>query len=317
MLKYRLIFGLGMFLLVWGLFFLDNQLDQIDLTGTSAQKVFLGRHYLPAGLLLLLAFIVMIGLATRELCRIFYAKQIAADPFMIWLSGTLGCVLIYIIPYTLDSQATIAIYASLMVLMFILALIRHGLQRKPSGAVTVAGVTMLSLIYIGILPGFYLAIRRWHSAWVIAALILVAKSCDIGAYFTGKAMGRHKLIPWLSPGKTWEGLAGGLIFSSLLAVGLAAIGNHYHFSGRWQTTETGRVFVEIPYPLWFAAVAGLTIGLAGQFGDLIASLFKRDAGIKDSGKSIPGFGGLLDVIDSTIIAAPVAYWLLQMATLLK
>ena len=306
-----------MSLLLLGVFYLDNQLDQIDLTDTAAQKIFLGRHYLPAGLLLLLAFIAMIGLVTRELCRIFSAKQIAADPLMIWLSGTLGCVLIYIIPYTLDSQATIAIYASLMVFIFVLALLKHSLQRNANGAVTVAGVTMFSLIYIGVLPGFYLAIRRWHSAWVIAAIIFIAKSCDIGAYFTGKALGRHKLIPWLSPGKTWEGLIGGLVLSSLLATVLAILGNYYQISGRWQSSETGRIFLNNPYSLWFAAGAGCLIGLAGQFGDLIASLFKRDAGIKDSGKSIPGFGGMLDVVDSTIIAAPVAYWLLQTAVLIQ
>jgi phosphatidate cytidylyltransferase len=68
----------------------------------------------------------------------------------------------------------------------------------------------------------------------------------------------------------------------------------------------------VHYPLWYAALAGLLLGLIGQFGDLVASLFKRDAGIKDSGSSIPGFGGVLDVIDSPIVVAPFAYWLLML-----
>ncbi|MFW6032287.1 MAG: phosphatidate cytidylyltransferase, partial [Phycisphaeraceae bacterium] len=171
------------------------------------------------------------------------------------------------------------------------------------GSVAVASVSLFALIYLGTLPGFYLAIRHDHSAWVVAALIVITKSCDVGAYFTGRAIGRHKLVPWLSPGKTWEGLGGGVLLSALLAAVLAWVGNTW-FSGPDATVRA--------YPLWFAAVAGLALGLAGQFGDLTASLFKRDAGVKDSGRSIPGFGGLLDVVDSPLVVAPLAYWLLRL-----
>jgi len=142
---------------------------------------------------------------------------------------------------------------------------------------------------------------------------LVIKACDIGAYFTGKAMGRHKMIPWLSPGKTWEGLLGGVLLSGLVASGIAALFNHLqdrfedlHLAGAW----CGHDFVPASFSLVGAAAAGVLIGLVGQLGDLTASVFKRDADIKDSGSSIPGFGGILDVTDSPLIAAPLAYWML-------
>ena len=312
MLKYRLVFGPIMIAVLLGTLYLDDWLDQIDLGGTVWQSIFLGRTYLPAGLLMLGFIIVAIILASRELCRIFHAENVAASPFMVGLSGTLCCVLLYIIPYGMDSQQTVAIYASFMVGIFILSLVRHSYGGRTEGAVTVAAVTMFALIYLGALPGFYLAIRRWHSAWVIAAVMLITKSCDIGAYFTGRAIGRTKLIPWLSPGKTWEGLVGGVATSALLAVGLAAIANFYDWFGHWQPGYESRQFVAYDIPLWYAAACGIVFGLVGVVGDLTASLFKRDAGIKDSGRAIPGFGGVMDVVDSPILVAPFAYWLLTL-----
>ena len=317
MLKYRLVFGPIMIAALLGVFYLDNRLDRVSLTGTVWQDLFLGRDYLPAGIVMLVWLLVVIVFASRELCRIFHAENVAASPFMVGLSGCIGCILVYIIPYSTDSQQTIAIYASLMVLLFVLALVRHTWNRQPDGAVTVAAVTMFALIYLGTMPGFFLAIRRWHSAWIILAIILITKSCDIGAYFTGRALGRTKLIPWLSPGKTWEGLYGGVFMSGLVALGLAALANHFNWFGKWEMNELGdRHFETYAFPLWYAGICGLILGLVGVVGDLVESLFKRDAGIKDSGKTIPGFGGVLDVVDSPILVAPIAYWLLSLAAVI-
>jgi phosphatidate cytidylyltransferase len=151
----------------------------------------------------------------------------------------------------------------------------------------------------------------------VLAIIMVTKCCDSGAYFTGRAIGRRKLIPWLSPGKTWEGFIGGLVTAVVVAVILGAIGNHLQpldaASGvRLIGSEdvAAHQFVPTHYPLWLVALFGLVIGLVTPFGDLTASLLKRDAGIKDSGTTIPGFGGLIDIIDSPIVVAPVAYWFL-------
>jgi phosphatidate cytidylyltransferase len=147
--------------------------------------------------------------------------------------------------------------------------------------------------------GFLLALRREHSAWVVAGIVLVTKSCDTGAYFTGRAIGRHKMIPWLSPGKTWEGLAGGMITAALVAIGGVAL--YRHFAG-----ESGVGAI----PFWNAAIIGALFAVSGQAGDLLESVFKRDAGVKDSGRTIPGMGGVLDVLDSILLTAPVAFWLL-------
>ncbi len=319
MLKYRMVFGPLMILALVGLIYLDDRLDQLSLVGTVWQDLFLGRTYLPAGLLMLFGLAILIVLASRELCHIFHAENVPASPLMLALSGTLGAILVYILPYQLDSQATVAIYASFMVGLFILSIIRHSFfSQRADGAVTVAAATMMALIYLGALPGFYLAIRRWHSAWLVAAILLIIKASDIGAYFTGRAIGRHKLIPWLSPGKTWEGFFGGLALSSLLAVAFVLIARHYDVLGYYHRdlVDLQRQFVPYAMPLWFAALAGVVLGSMSVVGDLTASLFKRDAGIKDSGKSIPGFGGVIDVVDSPILVAPFAYWLLILAQLL-
>ncbi len=316
MLKHRLIFGPLMIAVGLLLFYLDERLDRLDLTGTAAQAWLGGRPHLPAGLLLLTLFLMIIPLAAAELRRIFLAVHIPVHLTSLWLSGTLGCLLVYILPHHLASQSTLAIYATGMVGVFLFALIRHSWRGQTEGAIGVAAVTMLVFFYLGALPGFYLAIRRSHSAWVVAAVILICKACDIGAYFTGRLLGRHQLIPWLSPGKTWEGLLGGVVTAALVAVALVQLGDATGTLGHFQLRDGHRALDPLSLPLAFVVIAGLIIGLTGQLGDLTISLFKRDAGIKDSGSSIPGFGGVLDVIDSPLLVAPVAYWLLQLAAII-
>jgi len=318
MLKYRLIFGPIMILALLAILLADGYLDQVDLTGTHFARI-LGRTYLPSGLLLFALIVVLMGFAAREMCHMFRAKAVPVHTTMIAVAGVVGCTLIYLVPYDTDSQTTMAVVATLFVGTVLVTLVQYSwLEQRVQGAIIVGAATALALIYMGMLPGFYLAIRRWHSAWVIVAIILVTKSCDIGAYFTGRAIGRHKLIPWLSPKKTWEGLIGGVLFASLVCVGLAALFNYLQAAFPDEVRlagyfEPSRVFKPTPYPLAGAAVAGAVFGLVGQFGDLTASLFKRDAGIKDSGRSIPGFGGIIDVVDSPILVAPVAYWTLMLA----
>ena len=123
-------------------------------------------------------------------------------------------------------------------------------------------------------------------------ILLCVKMTDIGAFFTGRAIGKHKLIPWLSPGKTWEGLAGGLVLSGIVGACFAPS------------------IVDLE---WYkGALFGILIGGIGQLGDLLESMMKRDADVKDSGDLIPGFGGMLDVIDSPLLAAPFAYLLFSL-----
>lgn len=312
MLKYRLIFGPLMIAAMLGVVLLDSVLDRVDLADTSVQGLFMGRTYLPAGLLMLVCFAILVLFGARELCLIFRAKGVVIDTPVIILSGLLGLVLFYAIPHGVPSQLAVAIYGTSMAGLFLATLVIHSRQGRTEGAIHAAAAGMFSFVYLGVLPGYLMAIRSWHSAWTLIAIIGITKACDIGAYFTGRAIGKNKLIPWLSPGKTREGLIGGMVLSALLAMGLAALANHYEAAGYWVRLDGVRQFHQVHYPLWFVAIAGLIIGLIGQFGDLIASLFKRDAGIKDSGRVIPGFGGVLDVIDSPVVVAPFAYWLLML-----
>jgi phosphatidate cytidylyltransferase len=157
--------------------------------------------------------------------------------------------------------------------------------------------------YLGLLPAFLAQLRWWDAVEggqadlrgeaAIGLTIFVAKGADIGAYFTGRLIGRHRMSPVISPKKTWEGLAGGLVLSMLIAVGINRLG-------------PGLLGGDLS-----AAGFGLAVGGAGVLGDLAESLVKRDCRRKDASQVVPGFGGVLDVVDSVLFAAPVAYWWLR------
>lgn len=171
-------------------------------------------------------------------------------------------------------------------------LIEMANYRQSGEAVTRIALTLLIVCYLGLLPSF-LAELRWQSALgsvALALAIFVPKSCDIGAYFTGRALGKHPMAPVLSPKKTWEGAAGGLVTAMLVAVGL----------NRFGPAVRGGLAAELAF--------GATVGGAGMLGDLAESLIKRDCGHKDASQVVPGFGGVLDVVDAIIFAAPVSYW---------
>lgn len=189
---------------------------------------------------------------------------------------------------------------SVPVVLVVLAAIELARRKEPRGAIATIGSVLLAYAWIGVPLGFWVILRRDRDALTMAGAILCVKSADIGAYFTGITLGRHKLIPWLSPGKSWEGLLGGVAFSGAVGCGLA------HCSS---TPAAADLFVE-PISLGYGAIVGAVIGLVGVAGDLFESLLKRCAGAKDSGSCLPGMGGLFDVLDSLLPAGPVAWWLL-------
>jgi phosphatidate cytidylyltransferase len=163
---------------------------------------------------------------------------------------------------------------------------------EPGQAVPRLGATLLAVAYLGVLPCFFVQLRFIdgdYTGLILALVILVPKCNDVAAFFTGTFIGRHKMTPLLSPKKTWEGFAGGMIGGTLVAVivGLSA------------PIFRGGVLEAVAF--------GLVAGIAGVLGDLAESLLKRDCQTKDASQNIPGFGGLLDVIDSVLFAAPVAY----------
>ena len=132
-----------------------------------------------------------------------------------------------------------------------------------------------------------LAIRLDFGLWPLLMFIFVVKSADIGAYTFGTLFGKHKFSPKISIAKTWEGMMGAVFTAVIVAIIFA--------------TNSDIMF------WWLAAIFGVCFAFIGQFGDLAESMIKRDAERKDASNNVPGFGGILDVIDSPLVAAPFAY----------
>ncbi|NNJ26762.1 phosphatidate cytidylyltransferase [Alienimonas chondri] len=184
----------------------------------------------------------------------------------------------------------------------LLAAVRRVLRfDKPGGHGPGLASEIFALTYIGGLLAVT-AQLRWVGSpsggtgaagyLAIGSLIAAAKCGDTGAYFTGRLLGKRKLIPRVSPGKTWAGAVGALVWAA------AGTTLWLWLAGDW----FGRGEVH-----WVRAVVfGAAVGLSGLFGDLVESVLKRDAGVKDAGALLPGMGGVLDVLDSLLIAGPVA-----------
>lgn len=156
----------------------------------------------------------------------------------------------------------------------------------------------LGLFLYLILPiAVILWIRRVPTTgeWLVYFLLAASRLGDVGAYLMGSMLGRHKLIPYLSKGKTIEGALFGLLFS-------AAGGALAFYWGDWVTGGAlKRVFVE----WWYGGILGAFVGIAAQAGDLVESGFKRAAGIKDSGHLVPSFGGVMDIMDNFMLTGPL------------
>jgi phosphatidate cytidylyltransferase len=161
-------------------------------------------------------------------------------------------------------------------------------------------VAVLTVTYVGVFMSFVVQLRfLGNGAWGIAAiasLVIVDKMADTGAYTVGRFIGRHPMAPTLSPGKTIEGACGGLLF--------ACLGSAVMF---YWLLPLMVAPAPAAAPGWGWIVFALLVAGAGMLGDLAESLLKRDAGCKDSSPWMPGFGGVLDVIDSLLMAAPAAY----------
>lgn len=190
-------------------------------------------------------------------------------------------------------------------------------RNQTDGALRDFGGTLLMLVYVGLLPSFLLHIRSGVSepgafgAWLALSLILVTKASDIGAYFVGTYLGRHKLVPRISPGKSVEGAVGGLIFSGIVAaIILPKIAGAAPPTFDSSDAVVNLVEIKSTFGILESFIIGLILSLMGQLGDLLESCFKRDAGTKDSGHLLPRYGGVLDLIDSPVLALPVAWLIL-------
>jgi len=289
MLWQRLITGPLLILAILGIVWLDARVE-----GASIERG------LPAGLVLFALLALLSVLIAREVTMFLRAAGVKASPTVAALAALLGVAGTAGSTLASTHVGVAGVLSTALAVMLVAALLRMARDRDPKGALVLAGGALLAGIYGGVLPGFWMLIRLEHSPWLLVGAILTTKACDIGAYFTGMSIGRHKMIPWLSPKKTWEGLAGGIVFASAVGAVLA------HFSVHLASAADH-------YPWWVGAILGALVAVIGQAGDLAESAFKRDAGVKDSGSILPGMGGVLDVLDSPLLAGPVVYWLLRLA----
>lgn len=204
-------------------------------------------------------------------------------------------------------------------------------ESKPGSTIGRTCHAAFVSLYVGIPMAMLVGLRSLNAETTaggfgfaaLITMIIVTKVSDAGAYFSGRALGRHKLIPRLSPGKTVEGAVGGILTSTVVAYFCLT----YLFpwlshstlvdSGSAESTASGGVSPAavktglaqlLGNPIWGAILLGPTLAVSGMIGDLAESLFKRDSGVKDSGQLLPGLGGVWDVTDSLIAASVPAFF---------
>lgn len=200
---------------------------------------------------------------------------------------------------------TMLAYSIVVLGLFLSATMRF---REPGKSMETLSAELLIVSYVGVLLSMTAQLR-----WVIGAdagylvlgsLIVAVKGGDVGAYFFGRFLGKAKMSPNLSPAKTWWGARGALVMSALFSILWLLIIPRCMNS------------ISTPVPLSWAILYGMIIGAVGVVGDLCESLIKRDVGQKDAARLMPGFGGLLDLLDSILYSGPVAYALWSLLLLL-
>ncbi|HPD47086.1 MAG TPA: phosphatidate cytidylyltransferase [Anaerohalosphaeraceae bacterium] len=279
MLKYRLLFGTLMVLFFVGLILADGWLDG-SLTAADDKPVQGTIFVLLVMAVAFLAVPEMATLAANKHARVFpvpaIAGSVALATMWYWMQMStapaafgLGYLLI---------AASVSLAA-----VFLWQAVFFG----TDGVIVNCSVNYLTIFYLGFLSSFILAIRVVFGPWALLMFIFTVKFADTGAYTAGKLFGKHQFSPRISPGKTWEGLAGAVVAGVITAVCMSVI--------------CGIM------PWFYGTLFGVLFAVLGQFGDLAESMLKRDAEQKDSSSNIPGFGGVLDIVDSLLGTAPAAY----------
>ncbi len=223
-------------------------------------------------------------LAAFEFYRMVAASKVSPLTYF----GLIWTLLFILSPHFDYAPLTPLLLTSAVILSLIWLLLR----RQKEGAFTGWAWTIGGILYIGWLLSHFVVLRGLDDGrnWVFLALFTTFAS-DTAAFFIGRALGRHKLAPHISPGKTWEGAIGGILGAILVSL-----------------------FFVLPMPLKLplsylqAILLGSLVSIFGQLGDLIESLFKRNMGVKDSGRLIPGHGGVLDRMDSIVFVGVVVYY---------
>lgn len=278
MLKHRILSGVLMTIFFGGLVVLDGWIDGSATAAADDDRAVQGT------LLAILVAAVMApatfefaGLCAAKGLHVLLGPAVAGVVLLstVWYwSQWLGVPLHICMPYVL----------AFSLLASVLAQYR---QYGTDGVLANCGVNCLAVLYLGLLAAFVVGIRVELGLWETLALMFVVKGSDIGAFTFGKLFGRHKFSPRVSPGKTWEGLAGAIFVAVGISLAFALAFDIMAWS--------------------WALLFGGIFAVIGQLGDLTESMMKRDAQQKDSANRVPGFGGILDVIDSPLVAAPFGY----------
>ncbi len=284
-----------------------------------------------AGLLLfklpsIAGVLVVVALAVLALIEFYGIQRSAGIPAFRNVGIAAGLALMAACYFSLNvtvlcagpvPEAARELPAMIMTLIVFIIFVRQFPQKENPQPLPTIACTLLGLAYVPLLLMFMMNLCfRWTpTAWnqpfsptaqaLIVYLVVVVKSSDIGAYFVGSTLGRHKMFPRISPGKTWEGLAGGFVAG--IAGSMAVYWLWHNPSGSTQAAGFGKLSLTWGHALFLGAF----LAAIGVIGDLVESLLKRSAGMKDSGSLFPGMGGILDVLDSLLFAAPALYFYLR------
>ena len=252
--------------------------------------------------------VIMVFLAGFGLAE-FYGLVAARGLVCFKYAGLLGGVLLMVGTFLHcigilgmhDSPARVNDFETSFLILFVLGLcVRQFVARSNTAGILAIATTLLGLMYVPWLLNFIQKINFFpdigdNGKFYVLYFVVVTKFSDTGAYAVGSLIGRHKMIPRISPGKTWEGFGGAIVVSTAASLVFT------HFLGDKMHGMK---------PL-HAVVLGVVLSTTAVVGDLIESLFKREAGVKDSGKLFPGIGGILDLLDSLLFNAPIMYLYLR------
>lgn len=244
-----------------------------------------------------IVFFVLMELTLLEFFRITFKARVKPQ----YLYGMVLGGLIFIMNH-LFAIGMLGHYIFLGIIPLILSIFLIELYRNHQKPIHNIAFTLLGIIYVAIpfslLNYFALSYSSYHIGYkthILLGYFIMLWANDSGAYVVGLSIGKNRLFPRISPKKSWEGLVGGLFFTVLASWILSL------------------VFIELSFFHW--AVIGLITATTGIFGDLVESMFKRSVGVKDSGKIMPGHGGLLDRFDCVLISAPIVFVYLEIMML--
>ncbi len=238
-----------------------------------------------------LFFAAVLLVAAFEYARLF--KAMGTHPSLVLM---LVGVALFIVQRWLLPVYFVSILISIVILLAaVTALVQY--ERGDDKAALNFGITLSGIFYLGWIGSFLFELRALPDGlgWVLTALPAVWLA-DSGAYFIGRWLGKAKMTPRLSPNKSWAGIGGAILFGTVFGALLVLL---------WRSVG----WLPVGTPLWQGMMIGLVVAVVSPVGDLLISLFKRTAGVKDTGNIIPGHGGILDRIDTWIWAALLGYYL--------